>query len=96
MNVYCQESVKPVNPKLQGTSSALREGRLHEMNKESPKECRSYRQHELSRGCWELNLGLLEEQPVILFFFYCCCFLFQDRVTLCNPGCPGTDFCRQD
>lgn len=31
--------------------------------KRGQKKCRSYRQHELSGGCWELNLGLLEEQP---------------------------------
>lgn len=36
--------------------------------KRGQKKCRSYRQHELSGGCWELNLGLLEEQPVIFFF----------------------------
>jgi hypothetical protein len=31
-----------------------------------------------------------------LFFFVFCFFLvFQDRVSLCSPGCPGTHFVDQ-
>jgi hypothetical protein len=54
-------------------------------------------------GCWELNSGPLEKQPVLLtsepslafpplFFFFLSFFLsfsFRDRVSLCSPGCPG-------
>jgi hypothetical protein len=56
-------------------------------------------------GCWDLNLGPLEEQSVLLpaepshqpqypffFFFF---FPLQDRVSLYSPGCPGTHFVDQ-
>jgi hypothetical protein len=31
----------------------------------------------------------------IKVIFCCCCFVFQDRVSLCSPGCPGTHFVDQ-
>jgi hypothetical protein len=33
-----------------------------------------------------------------LFLFFVClfvCFVFEDRVSLCSPGCPGTHFVDQ-
>jgi hypothetical protein len=32
---------------------------------------------------------------LILFCFVCCCFVFRDRFSLYNPGCPGTHFVDQ-
>jgi hypothetical protein len=31
----------------------------------------------------------------VLFCFVLFCFVFQDRVSLCSPGCPGTHFVDQ-
>jgi len=42
-------------------------------------------------GCWELNSGPLEKQPVLFF----CLFVFRDKVSLYSPGCPGTHFVDQ-
>jgi hypothetical protein len=50
-------------------------------------------------GCWELNLGPLEEQPLLLisepllFCLFWRVFLgggVQDRISLCSLGCPST------
>ena len=49
-------------------------------------------------GCWELNSGPREEKLVLLtislanevFFVVVLVLFFQDRVSLCSPGCPGT------
>jgi hypothetical protein len=59
-------------------------------------------------GCWELNSGPLEEQLVLLTSEpslqteICHSFVvvgggggFQDRVSLCSLGCPGTHFVDQ-
>jgi hypothetical protein len=32
---------------------------------------------------------------VFVCLFVCFCFVFQDRVSLCSPGCPGTHFVDQ-
>jgi hypothetical protein len=32
---------------------------------------------------------------LLLFYFILFYFIFQDRVSLCSPGCPGTDFVDQ-
>jgi hypothetical protein len=49
----------------------------------------------ISIGCEEkisLMMGsTLNFFPVCLFV----CFVFQDRVSLCSPGCPGTHFVDQ-
>jgi hypothetical protein len=29
------------------------------------------------------------------FFLFCLVWFFQDRVSLCSPGCPGTHFVNQ-
>jgi hypothetical protein len=31
----------------------------------------------------------------VLFYFVLFCFVFQDKVSLCSPGCPGTHFVDQ-
>ena len=31
----------------------------------------------------------------LFFVFWVFCFVFQDRVSLCSPGCPGTHFVDQ-
>jgi hypothetical protein len=49
---------------------------------------------ELPCGCWDLNSGPLQEQSVLVTtepYLQPHPFLaFQDRVSLCSPGCPGT------
>jgi len=53
--------------------------------------------HELPCGCWELNSGPLEEQPMLLstepcynpdLFFFCLC-LFYLRTLATHPRVPG-------
>ena len=34
-------------------------------------------------------------KPFDLFFFFFFFLVFQDRVSLCSPGCPGTHFVDQ-
>ena len=47
-------------------------------------------------GCWELNLGNLEEQPVFLTMelpfqtFFFSFLVFRHRVSLCSPDYPRT------
>ena len=55
---------------------------------------------ELPCGCWELNPGLLEEQPVLLttklslqlpkYITTFVCLFFETRVSLYSLGYPGT------
>jgi hypothetical protein len=48
-------------------------------------------------GCWELNSGPLEEQPVLSTFessLQSFSHLFETEF-LCNAGCPGTHFVDQ-
>jgi hypothetical protein len=46
---------------------------------------------ELTTGCWKLNPCLLEEQSLLLTTEPPLAPLFfQDRVSLCSSGCPGT------
>jgi hypothetical protein len=48
---------------------------------------------ELSCGCWELNLGRLDEQPVLLtseLSLQPQYLNFLDKFSLCIPGLPGT------
>jgi hypothetical protein len=46
-------------------------------------------------GCWELNLGHLNDQQVFFFLFCFVVLFFWDRVSLYSPGCPGTHFVDQ-
>jgi hypothetical protein len=42
---------------------------------------------------------IVEFKIIYLFGWFCCLFVclfvFQDRVSLCSPGCPGTHFVDQ-
>ena len=49
-------------------------------------------EYSFSLCCWLVNVSF----KVYLFFFFSFSFLFfQDRVSLCSPGCPGTHFVNQ-
>ena len=39
--------------------------------------------------CWKIFLSFVWFLGLFLFLFWCCC-CFQDRVSLCSPGCSGT------
>jgi hypothetical protein len=42
------------------------------------------------RAANALNLKAISPASIIPFFFVCLFFIFQDRVSLYGPGCPGT------
>jgi hypothetical protein len=40
--------------------------------------------------CAEAGVLLGHHPPFVFVLFLFVCFVFQDRVSLCSPGCPGT------
>jgi hypothetical protein len=47
------------------------------------------------KGAWKLPRQMLRQIFKCLFVCLLAIFVFQDRVSLCSPGCPGAHFVDQ-